>query len=182
MPNSSTRIGEPLSGLTRTPGLSFVRAWVYAGLTIAALDIADALIYYGLRGVAPHLIFQSIASGVLGRAAFNGGIGVELLGGFFHCFNSFTIALVYLAASRRMRTLAEHPWAWGPTYGVAVWFVMYFVVLPLSAHGAEAMRTANVIDELAIHVLGVGLPAALFARAAVAPAAGAAHEASRRTT
>lgn len=168
------RIEAPLPGLMPTPGLSFARAWIYAGLTIAALDIADALIYYGARGVAPHLIFQSIASGVLGRAAFSGGLGVELLGGVLHCFNSFTIALVYLAASRRLRTLAERPWLWGPTYGVSVWFVMYFLVLPLSAHGAEAMRTANVIDEIAIHILGVGLPAALFARAAAAPASDAA--------
>jgi hypothetical protein len=177
MSAADRRIGGPLPGVMPTPGLSFVRAWLYAGATIAVLDIADALIYYGLRGIAPHLIFQSIASGVLGRSAFKGGTGVQVLGACLHCFNAFTIAFVYLAASRRLRTLAERPWLWGPTYGVAVWFLMYFVVLPLSAHGASAMHTADVIDEIAIHILGVGLPAALFARAAAAPAPSAARAA-----
>jgi hypothetical protein len=145
------------------PGLSFVRAWVYAGLTIAVVDIADALIFYGMRGVAPHLIFQSIASGLLGRAAFSGGLGTEVLGGAIHLCIALTIAFVYLAASTRLRTLAQWPWVWGPVYGLAVWFVMYHLVLPHSGANPGAQKLAVVADEIGIHLFGVGLPAALFA-------------------
>jgi hypothetical protein len=42
---------------------------------------------------------------------------------------------------------------------------MYFIVLPLSAAGAPTFRTATVINGLLIHMLGVGLPSALAARA-----------------
>lgn len=51
--------------------LSPARAIVYGGLVVGTLDILDAVIFFGLwRGVAPIRIFQSIASGLLGRAAF----------------------------------------------------------------------------------------------------------------
>ena len=153
------------SGPQGREGLSFGRALVYAWLTIGIVDIADALVFYGFLGATPRLIFQSIASGLLGRAAFSGGFWVQCLGVALHFLISFVIALVYLAASHRMRTLAQRPWVWGPLYGLAVWFVMYFVVLPLSAHGPAAMKWPTVVDEIAIHLLGVGLPAALFARA-----------------
>jgi hypothetical protein len=43
---------------------------------------------------------------------------------------------------------------------------MNFIVLPLSASGPSAFRTVVVINGLLIHMLGVGLPSALFARVA----------------
>lgn len=153
---------EPQAGLG-LPGLTFVRAWIYAGLTIAVLDIADALIFYGMRGVAPHLIFQSVASGLMGRAAFTGGAATVILGGCLHLCIALIIALVYLAASRRLRTLAERPWVWGPLYGLAVWFVMYHVVLPHSGARQGPPPWPVLADEIGIHLVGVGLPAALFA-------------------
>jgi hypothetical protein len=149
--------------LDRGTGLSFARAWVYAGLTIGILDIADALIFYGARGVAPHRIFQSVASGLLGKAAFNGGLGVEILGGVIHFCIAFTMALFYLVLARRWRTFANRPWIWGPLYGLGAWFVMYHVVLPLVGAAPATQKLAVLVDEIAIHVLGVGLPAALFA-------------------
>ncbi|HEY5220251.1 MAG TPA: hypothetical protein VIJ16_10610 [Gemmatimonadaceae bacterium] len=151
---------------TTAPALSIGKALAFATLTIGILDIADALIFYGLRGVAPHLIFQSIASGLLGHPAFTGGFRTALLGGALHFFISFVIALVYLVANGRIATLADRPFIWGPLYGIAVWAVMYFAVLPLSAAAPSPMKWPVVTDEIAIHIFGVGLPAALFAAAA----------------
>ena len=42
------------------------RAILYGGLVVGTLDALDALIFFGLRGVAPIRIGQSIAAGVLG--------------------------------------------------------------------------------------------------------------------
>ena len=50
-------------------GLTLGRAILYGTLALGVLDLLDALIFFGLRGVAPILIPQSIASGVLGGAA-----------------------------------------------------------------------------------------------------------------
>lgn len=54
---------------------------VYGGLAVGVLDALDAVIFFGIRnGVKPIRIFQSIASGLLGRASFSGGLKTALLG------------------------------------------------------------------------------------------------------
>ena len=46
------------------------RALAAGTLAVGVLDILDAFIFFGLRGAKPIGILQSIASGVLGRAAY----------------------------------------------------------------------------------------------------------------
>lgn len=150
--------------------MTAVRAVVLGGLTVALLDIADAIIYYGFQGATPIRIFQSIARGVLGRAAFDGGLPAALLGLGLHCFISLTIVLVFYLAAARLPALARRPWRSGTVYGLGVYAVMYLVVLPLSRVGMPHFRSSDVLDELFIHIFGVGIPAALFVRAAVLPA------------
>ena len=141
------------------------RAALIGGLVVGVLDIADAFIFFGFRGVSPVRILQSIASGLLGRAAFSGGLRTAALGLVLHFFIATVIATVFVLASTRMRWLTRAPLVTGPLYGLAVWLVMNFVVIPLSAAGTPAFRTVVVVNGLLIHMLGVGLPSALFARA-----------------
>jgi hypothetical protein len=63
------------------------RALLFGTITVGGLDILDALLFFGFRGVAPIRIFQSIASGLLGRTAFDGGLSTALAGGVLHFFN-----------------------------------------------------------------------------------------------
>ena len=44
------------------PGVSMGRAIAYGTLAVGILDILDAFLFLGLRGVAPIVILQSIAS------------------------------------------------------------------------------------------------------------------------
>jgi hypothetical protein len=46
---------------------------------------------------------------------------------------------------------------------------MNFIVLPLSAAGEPALVLPVVVNGLLIHIVGVGIPSALFARAGVMP-------------
>ena len=46
------------------------RAILWGTLAVGTLDALDAIVFFGLRGVTPLRIFQSIASGLLGRAAY----------------------------------------------------------------------------------------------------------------
>jgi hypothetical protein len=71
-----------------------------------------------------------------------------------------------MAISRHVRALTNHPFVFGPLYGIAVYLTMNFVVIPLSATGRGAFTTPVVVNGLLIHMLGVGLPTAIFARAA----------------
>ncbi len=135
------------------------------GLVVGVLDILDAFVFFGLRGVPPIAIPQSIASGLLGRAAFRGGLPTAALGMLLHFGISFAVVSVYYAATRWLPVLARRPLVFGPLYGLVVYVVMNYVVLPLSAAvtGSGPKPAAVVVNGLLIHLLGVGLPSALFA-------------------
>jgi hypothetical protein len=61
------------------PGLAAI---VWGGLPAGGLDITAAFVIYGLRGASPVRILQSIASGLLGAAAFQGGVAVYVFMNF----------------------------------------------------------------------------------------------------
>jgi hypothetical protein len=149
--------------------LSPARAVGLATLAIGVLDALDAFIFFGLwRGTSPVRILQSIASGVMGRAAYQGGAPAAFLGLLLHFFIAFGIAATYYAATRLLPWLNRHPWLYGPLYGVIVYVVMNHIVVPMSAAavGSGPTPLPVLINGLLIHMAGVGLPSALFARAA----------------
>lgn len=153
------------------PSLTPLQAILLGGLTVGILDGLDALIFFGMRGVAPIRIFQAVAAGLLGPEAFRGGLRTEVLGLALHFLNATIIVAIYILASRRLTTLARRPWLWGPLYGVVAYLVMTHVVIPLSLSPAGPPdSTPVVLNGLFIHIVGVGIPAALFARAAHRPA------------
>ena len=142
------------------------RAVLVGGLIVGVLDGLDAVIFFGLRGVAPERIFQAIAAGLLGRSAYQGGLTTTALGVWLHFFNATCIVLVYVAASRKLRVLLERPVICGMLYGVLVYFVMNEVVIPLSALNRSPYVLPVVVNGILIHMFGVGLPSAFAARKA----------------
>ena len=138
------------------------RAILWGGLLAGVGDIMFAFVVSWLRGVGPVRVLQSVASGLLGRAAAEGGLATAALGAFLHFLIAFIWAAVYWLASRRLKVLARHPAVCGLLYGAVVYFLMYFVVLPLSAIYFPLTRTASsVLLNAAGHMLLVGLPIAL---------------------
>ncbi len=150
--------------------LSPARAIVLGTLVVGVLDALDAVVFFGLRSAVPPIrIFQSIAAGLLGRAAaFQGGLGTAALGACLHFFIAFAVVTTYYVVSRRVRILTDRPVIFGLLYGVAVYFVMNLIVVPLSAAGGSGASPPwpVLVNGLLIHAVGVGLPSALFARAA----------------
>ena len=67
-----------------------------------------------------------------------------------------------------MRALTRHAVISGLLYGVVAYTLMNLVVLPLSAAGRPTFPLPVLVNGLLIHMFGVGLPSALFARAASA--------------
>ena len=140
------------------------RALLAGTLTVGVLDLADAVIFFGLRGVRPIRILQSIASGWLGRAAFSGGWQTALLGVALHFFIAFAVVATCFFLSRHISVVRTRPVASGLLYGVGVYLFMNLIVLPLSAAASGRPAWPVVVNGLMIHMLGVGLPATLFAR------------------
>jgi hypothetical protein len=149
---------------------SGMEAVVYGGLVVGLLDAMDAIVVFGLRGASPIRVFQGIAAGLLGRATFQGGLRTALLGVAIHFFIALSIVAMYYLVSRSFPTLVRRPVLCGAVYGVLVYFFMNRVVIPLSAIGTVAFSLTLFINGIAIHVLGIGIPAALFvARSADTP-------------
>lgn len=141
---------------------------ILGALTVAFLDALDAVIFFGFRGVKPSQIFQSIASGLLGKTSYQGGMGTVALGLILHVFIASSIVTTYYLVSRRFPALAQRPFLYGPLYGLLVYLIMTQIVLPLSAVGPQHRAVPVIINGVLIHLVGVGLPAALAARAAMA--------------
>ncbi|HWS89338.1 MAG TPA: hypothetical protein VN282_20360 [Pyrinomonadaceae bacterium] len=140
------------------------RAIVWGGLLAGVGDIAFAFVVSGLSGVGPVRVLQSVASGLLGGAARDGGLATAALGGALHFLIAFIWAAVYWLASRKLRVLVRRPVVCGLLYGFAVYAFMYLVVLPLSAAYFKPTFTPYTVTlNGAGHMLLVGLPIALAA-------------------
>jgi uncharacterized membrane protein YagU involved in acid resistance len=159
---------KDLSAPAAAPAGVGPRAWelvLIGGPLLALLDILNAMgFWYVAKGVPPQVILQSIASGVLGRAAFGGGPGSAWLGANLHLLIAFAIAGVFWLGCRRWPALYRRPWAGGPAYGVAVYLAMHQVVVPLSRAATGPFNFSWFMFDFAGHLLLVGLPLALIAR------------------
>jgi len=143
-------------------------------LTTAAIGgavggLLDAVYASTLWGMGA---WQSVASGLLGKASFEGGNTTIALGLALHFFIAFVMALVYVKASHELPVLTARPVLMGVLYGCVLYVVMNFVVIPLSAIGFHPPKLMGVLKSLPPHVLFVGPAIALVtarrARAAVA--------------
>lgn len=142
-------------------------AILIGGAVAGALDITYACVHYGLvYDIAPTRIFRSVASGVVGKeAARAGGFDLAMLGLFLHFLLTTIMAAFFVAWTLMVPDLNRWPLLSGPTYGLAIFAAMQFVVLPLSANGGGDHPTGQfLIGGLLIHAFGVGLPIALVAR------------------
>ena len=141
-------------------------AIVYGGLVAGVLDFLAASINAYLRGTSPVRVWQYVASGLLGEASYSRGYGSVLLGVLCHFVIAFGAATVFFFASLRFPILIRRAVIFGIVYGVAVYFFMTRVVVPLSAARTFPFSLQQLITGLVIHIVCVGLPIALTARRA----------------
>ncbi|HEX5124085.1 MAG TPA: hypothetical protein VFV97_12630 [Rhodanobacteraceae bacterium] len=143
-------------------------AILVGGSIAATLDIVYAIVYSWIRAkVPPITILQSVASGLLGKSAYEGGTATALLGLCTHYAMAFIIAAIFWFASRRLKFMTERAVLAGLLYGICVYFVMNFVVLPLSAFPTQMTYTpVRMAINIVAHMVLFGLPIALATRAA----------------
>lgn len=146
--------------------LTNVEAISWGGLIAGVLDAIDGVIAYGTQGLSPIQVLQYIASGALGKSAFQGGLATAALGAGFHFIIAWVAAAVFVLASRQLEILKTHAVLAGLIYGAAVYFFMNYLVLPLSAVAPATFQLGLFLNGVIGHAVFVGLPIALFARRA----------------
>jgi hypothetical protein len=136
------------------------------------LDITAACVQAHIQfGSSPARVLKGVASGLLGRGAYEGGIGIAALGLAMHFCVALTVAAVFYALARRMPVLLRPAALAGVVYGLAVFCVMNFAVLPflswfrsLYLHTPIALVGPMGWPQMIIHMFCVGVPVALATR------------------
>lgn len=170
-----------------------------AGAIAGALDITYAITAYGplSYNVPAERILQSVAAGLIGREASQaGGMATAGLGLATHFVLAAIMAAVFVLAAQRFRLLTKNALLWGVLYGLILYVAMNYVVVPLSAAGANEhfasslgeasarlqdsfsqIRPTNdpnhpwiLAGTLFAHTVLVGIPIALIAKRTVATA------------
>jgi hypothetical protein len=139
-------------------------AVLWIGLIAGTLDITDNLIFNRLRGVTPTMVFQYIASGLIGVEALSGGPASVALGVALHYVIALTWTGLFYWTSRRISVLRRRPVASGLIYGGFVYLFMNFVVLPVSRVPPRrvAMTIAARMNGILAVVLFIGLTISLL--------------------
>jgi uncharacterized membrane protein YagU involved in acid resistance len=133
-----------------------IRTIAWATLVAGTLDILSAFVWSG--AVVP--VLQTVASGPLGDSVAQGPAGAPL-GLLVHFAIMAVMVTVYVIAARRIPALNRFWWIAGPLYGVVLWIVMYWIVMPLRWESYQTPSEAlPILKQLISHCLLTGLPIA----------------------
>lgn len=157
--------------MTNTAGQCEPTRWtqaVYGGLLIASADALFATtVWFNWTPGGVLRMFQSIAVGVLGKASYEGGMATAVLGAGLHAAMAIAFVAICIALSFRFHLLVEKPVMSGLLYGVGLYVVMNFVVMPLSR--VDASPSFKHLDSITMSVvahMAFGVVCTLFARRA----------------
>src|SRR5260221_8275092 len=146
--------------------ISAAKAILMGGAIAGACDTTYAIVFSWMRrGTSPVRILQSVASGLMGKPAFEGGWPTAVLGFVLHFFIAISAAVIFYLASRFLPILTRQAFIAGALYGLAIYAIMYFVVLPLSAVPFKPpFAPLPTIPDLLVHMFLIGLPISLAIR------------------
>jgi uncharacterized membrane protein (DUF485 family) len=100
------------------------------GFIAGTIDIGAAAL---INWLSPITILHAIASGWLGKASFSDGAMGAVLGLVSQWGMALIIAAIYVIAANRLTVLGRRWIVGGLGYGVVIFVVMNYVVVPLSA-------------------------------------------------
>ena len=117
-------------------------------------------IVFGLILKTPMIsALQYVASGIMGDAAFTGGLATALLGLVLDFIMITIMAGVFIFSVDRIPLLRRNVIVGSILYGFGVFIVMNLIVLPLSAAPALPAPPVWLLIELVLqHILLIGLP------------------------
>jgi len=136
-------------------------AILLGGIVAGTIDIGAACL---ISGRSVPFILQTIAGGLLGKAAYAGGVRTALLGLALQELMGIIIAAIYVLFARLAPVLTRRWISFGLLYGVVIFFVMNYVVVPLSAWRRVPHFTTPKFAANMAAMLLFGLIVAFFAR------------------
>jgi hypothetical protein len=145
-----------------SPYAGIGKAILVAGFIAGTLDISTAMIVYHFPA---EPMGRHIASGAVGReAAQAGGMGMVVLGFFFHYFIAYSWTTLFFLLYPKVSILQKNKYVVGLLYGIVVWIVMNRIVLPMTMiKRASTFSWSAAALGAAILMVMIGLPVSLLA-------------------
>ncbi len=135
------------------------------GLIAGTFDIVYAIVWNNAKGKSPEWTLQSVATGWLGNASFDGGAGSAALGLVSHYGIAIGAAAVFYVASTYVPFLRQRAVLSGLIFGICVYLFMNYVLIPISAAPFHTPFTLPVVARgFASHAILFGVPIALAVR------------------
>ena len=149
---------------------SFFASALTAGLVAGTLDIIAACTQAYLKtGTMPSQVLKYVASGAVDPKTFSNDTMLVAVGLLVHFIIAISFAFFFFLLAKQIPSLVKYPILIGILYGVFVWGIMRFIILPYISRlnpkpivGEEAIKNAAIAS--AIIVVCVGIPVALLAR------------------
>jgi len=126
------------------------------------LDILFAMILTLAFGREIPNMLRFVASGPFPSATGMGTSGA-ILGLVVHFALMAIMAAVYMAVARHRAHFLAKPLMWGIIYGLATYFVMNWIVVPLRFHPPLPPKPISIATQLFAHIVLVGIPMAYIA-------------------
>jgi hypothetical protein len=137
-----------------------------SGLLVGTLDMTAACINAHLSfGLSPDRVFKYIASGILGKSAFSGGIGVAALGVAMHYAVAYSWTTLFFIIYKKTNLIRQNKYLTGTFYGMLIWTVMNLLVVPLTKvpKPKNGFNVTQAYINAGILIVAIGIPLSLIA-------------------
>jgi len=138
---------------------------IKAGLIVGTLDIFSAFIHYLIKTGQRHPldVLKFIASGIFGKEASSGGTAMILAGLILHYIIAFAFTIFFFWIFPKIKFFSKNKILTGAVYGIFIWVVMNLVVVPLSNIPHRPFNIVNVIINVIILIVCIGIPLSFMA-------------------
>ncbi|MES3018760.1 MAG: hypothetical protein V4721_13320 [Bacteroidota bacterium] len=135
-----------------------------AGFLVGTLDILAACLQYYLNtNKEPSGVFKFIASGIFGIKAFSGGVPMIIAGLIFHYIIALGFTFIFFILYPKIRLVIKNNIFIGITYGIFVWLVMKFLVIPVSNTPPQPFKFTSAAIAMSILIVCIGIPLSFIA-------------------
>jgi uncharacterized membrane protein YagU involved in acid resistance len=140
--------------------LSAIQTILIAGLIAGTLDISAAILILA-KGQAA-LVLKYIATSVFGKEAFAGGADMIAIGLLFHYIIAYSFTVLYFIIYPYVPLLKKSIALSSILYGLFVWFLMNWCVVPLTKVHTAPFHIRSAITNAVILMVCIALPIAYF--------------------
>ncbi|HQQ96649.1 MAG TPA: hypothetical protein PLX35_05270 [Cyclobacteriaceae bacterium] len=131
-----------------------------SGIIVGVLDAVAAIIHaHFFNGSTPDAVFRYVATGLFGRPALSGGLPTAFAGLALHFTVAISWTALFYVLYPKLKFLSSSMILSGMMYGLFIWMMMNFIVVPLSSVPAGPFRIrAATFVMIGIHLFVIGVP------------------------